>query len=209
MPHREVCEADACLFEVPLRCRLVDIDQPLGLREWKWAEEQAVDQREHRHGGAYPQRQHADHQAGAQLLMAERAPGVVKIRANHERSPFSRWADASTPPPLINHFHGNRVNEIARCVEPRQRRGNAATRARFGEAVPEHRFHFRAVLVAEPPRSEAEQQSIAVHLTTVALAKVVAVSPERGLSRDLANFTSAASRSVSAASARWPARVSR
>ena len=107
------------------------------------------------------------------------------------------------------------MNEIARRVEPRQRRGHAATRACFGEPVPEHRFHFRAVLVAEPPRSEAEQQSIAVHLSAVALAKAealakgVAVSPERGLSRDFATLTSAARQSVSAASARWPARVRR
>src|SRR5688572_12673209 len=131
--------------------------------------------------------------------MAERAPGVAKIRANHERSPFSREADAPAPPPLMTHLHGNRLNHVARGVEPRQRRSDRAARAGFSEAVPEHHFHFRAVLVAEPSRGEPEQQSITVH----------AVSPERGLSRDLATFTSAASRSVSAASARWPARVSR
>ena len=132
------------------------------------------------------------------------------------RSPFSRQADASAPPPLIQQFHRPRVHEVARGVEPRQRRGDATARAGFGEAVPEHRFHFRAVLVAEPLGGKAEQQSIAVHLTTVARrslgevgAKEDDVSPERGLSRDLATLTSAASRSVSAASARWPARVSR
>ncbi len=200
MPHREVCEADAGLLEIPLRCRLVDVDQPLGLGEREWAEEQAIDEREHRDSGANAKGQHQDHQAAPEFLVRQRPPRISKVGTEHDRSPFSRRPDASAPPPLINHLHGNRVNEIARRVEPRQRRSHATMGTRFGEAVPEHRFHLRAVFVAEPSRSEAEQQSIAVHDET---------SPGRGLSRDLATFTSAARRSVSAASARWPARVSR
>ena len=96
--------------------------------------------------------------------MPERAPGVAKIRANHERSPFSRQADASAPPPLIDQCplawrdmrsRAALSHASAAAMRPR--------RARLGKAVPEHRFHLRAVFVAEPPRSEAEQQSIAVH----------------------------------------------
>lgn len=105
-------------------------------------------------------------------------------------------------------FERNGVEDVDDRQCPGRDRGHTTTRASGGEPIAEERFHVGAVAVTKPARREAEQEAIAVHLAPVALAKV-APSPVRGFSRDLATFTSVARRSVSAASARWPARVRR
>jgi hypothetical protein len=123
--------------------------------------------------------------------------------------PFVRHADASAPAPVVNEVAGNGGGNVRQRVNPDGGLGDPALAARLGELRAEHRFHLAAVLVAETARHEAEQQAIPVHLTTVALAKVAAPPPGRGFNRERAIFTSAPRRSVSAASARCPVRVSR
>src|SRR5688572_30843114 len=104
---------------------------------------------------------------------------------------------------MLNQFAGNRGSRVAGGMQPHHGRRDAAATPRLGEAIAENRLHLRGVTLTQAARRQAEQQPITVHLTPVGLANGAAA---RGLRRDRAVLTRALKRSVSAATARCPAR---
>jgi hypothetical protein len=201
VPHGQVRIRDSGGLQIPARRGLVDVDEPLRLGEGQWFEKQAVDEREHGDVGGDAQRQHRDYDRAAELLMRQRAPRIAKIRAQHVRSPFCGRADAAALPPLAAPFGGVGGDEVARGAQPDHHHGSAPASPGVLQTLAEQRLHLGRVSVAEAPRCQAQEQTVAVHLTTVGLVNAVA-SPARAFKRDRAILTSAARRPVSAASAR-------
>ena len=209
-PLRVVVVVDAGHVEVPLRRGLVDEDEPLRLRERERPQEQAVDQRKHRDGRADAEREHADHEQGSEALVIERAPRVADVRADHERSPFVRHADASAAAPAVNEFSGHRAGDVARARGIQSAAAaNRPRRRASASAIAEDRLHLAARARSRRRRGANRSSSDRRSLGRLRQGTVVRRLPCRGFRRDFAILTSAPRRSVSEASARCPVRVRR